>query len=219
MGAFSTEVCVAEFSARQAGMVAGRTSPNIVMKGCAVDETIGGHHADIVLAEEMKKRFVAKYPKDADDLLNSPKCLRRLLQSAEKTRHQLSAGKQSNFAVESLINEIDFSSPITREEFEALLEDSLWGKLTEPIDLALTKTGFKLEDIHAMEVIGGAWRMPRVQQVLTDYLAGASTKLELGQHLNGEEASVLGAALYGANSSKVIRPPKRVFFSDTPNFK
>merc|ERR1712039_671810 len=41
----------------------------------------------------------------------------------------------------------------------------------------------------------------------------ADKKLPLGQHLNGEEASALGAALVAANSSSSFRV-KKIFFSD-----
>ncbi len=92
MGARKTEVCIAHFTSRQAGMVAGRTSPDITMKGCVVDERLGGHFADIALADEMKRRFVTKYPKSKEAESN-PRVLRRLLGAAKKTRHQLSAGK------------------------------------------------------------------------------------------------------------------------------
>jgi len=70
-----------------------------------------------------------------------------------------------------------------------------------------------LEDLHLL-VVGGAWRVPKVQQVLGDYIEkGKGTKLPLGQHLNGEEAAALGAALVAGNSSSSFRV-KKIFFTD-----
>merc|ERR1712226_1775967 len=65
-----------------------------------------------------------------------------------------------------------------------------------------------------VEVVGGAWRVPKVQEILGDYLEnGKGSKLPLGQHLNGEEASALGAALMAANMSNSFRV-KKIFLTD-----
>ncbi|CAD7946352.1 unnamed protein product [Amoebophrya sp. A25] len=222
MGARSTEVCIAEFSPRAAGMVAGRTTPSIVMKACVHDEQIGGHFGDLALAEEMKKRFIKKYPKLAD-IAKSPRALRKLLAQAKKTRHNLSAGKEGMFSIENLYEEKDFASKITRADFEALLSD-MWAKLTNPIEACLEKAKMKISDIDMMEIVGMAWRMPKVQDVLNAYFTKAQEQREgkdalaLGQHLNGDETFVLGASLFAANSSRVIRPRKKVFFSDTTHY-
>jgi hypoxia up-regulated 1 len=56
--------------------------------------------------------------------------------------------------------------------------------------------------------------VPKVQQLLSEYIEKeAGKKVPLGQHLNGEEASALGAALIGANSSSSFRV-KKIFFQD-----
>ncbi|CAD7970511.1 unnamed protein product [Amoebophrya sp. A120] len=221
MGARTTEVCIAEFSPRQAGMVAGRTTPAIVMKGCVHDERIGGHLGDIAIADEMKKRFIKKFPK-LSDIEKHPRALRKLLGQALKSRHQLSAGKDTFFSVEGLYEEKDFQTKMTRAEFEDLeMMKQMWSILTEPIDAVLAKAQMTLKDIDLMEIVGMAWRMPKVQEILNDYFSKAQEarkgkdQLVLGQHLNGDETFVLGASLFAANHSRAVRPPKRVFFQDT----
>merc|ERR1719272_1431300 len=66
-------------------------------------------------------------------------------------------------------------------------------------------------------MIGGAWRMPKVQSVLNEYLQNHRSKdspiLNLSQHLNGEEAMATGAAFFGANTSTSFRT-KKIFFTD-----
>merc|ERR1719487_1561343 len=65
-----------------------------------------------------------------------------------------------------------------------------------------------------VEVVGGAWRVPKVQALISEYLdSKKGSKIHLGQHLNGEEAGALGAALVGANGSSSFRV-KKIFFSD-----
>ena len=48
--------------------------------------------------------------------------------------------------------------------------------------------------------------MPRVKKILDDYFKAA--KLELGQHLNGDEAMAMGAAFRAANLSTAFRVRK-----------
>ena len=70
-----------------------------------------------------------------------------------------------------------------------------------------------MADIKFVEVVGGAWRVPKVQQILSSHFKSGESSLPLGQHLNGEEAGAMGAALVAANSSSSFRV-KKIFFSD-----
>lgn len=49
-------------------------------------------------------------------------------------------------------------------------------------------------------MIGGSTRIPKLQALIGEIFA--TNKTEVGTHINGDEAMVLGAAFYGANSSK-----------------
>ena len=65
-------------------------------------------------------------------------------------------------------------STITREKFEELCED-LWERSLIPLKEVLKHSGLKVDDLHAVELIGGATRVPKLQ-VLTTFL---STQLSL----------------------------------------
>jgi len=66
----------------------------------------------------------------------------------------------------------------------------------------------------SVELVGGAFRVPKILDEITAYFKNPEKpKLEIGQHLNGEEAMVMGAALFGANSSSLFRV-KRIFLQD-----
>jgi hypoxia up-regulated 1 len=60
--------------------------------------------------------------------------------------------------------------------------------------------------VHSVELLGGGVRMPRVKKILDDYFKAA--KLELGQHMNGDEAMAMGAAFRAANLSTAFRVRK-----------
>eukprot|EP00448_Togula_jolla_P023945 CAMPEP_0170592806 /NCGR_PEP_ID=MMETSP0224-20130122/13116_1 /TAXON_ID=285029 /ORGANISM="Togula jolla, Strain CCCM 725" /LENGTH=918 /DNA_ID=CAMNT_0010916727 /DNA_START=198 /DNA_END=2954 /DNA_ORIENTATION=+ len=212
MGSRKTEVSLVRFESRVAGMVAGKVAPVLTVLGSAVDYTIGGHLMDLKIAEKMLIQFQAKYPKLADGIAKNPRALRKLVAQAQKTKAMLSANKNAPFIVESLYDDTDFQTSITRVDFEAMCEDML-SRLTEPIEKALATANVSLEEVKHIELVGGAWRVPKVQQVLSDFFSKGEVKMTLGQHLNGEEAGALGATLVGANYSSSFRV-KKIFFAD-----
>ena len=141
---------------------------------------------------------------------------------ATKTKMVLSANKEAPFSIETFWDGKDFpKTTIKRDHFEKLLEPML-SRVADPIQQLLEKTNMTLADINAVELIGQAWRVPKVLQTLTDFveqpIEGRTDKLYLGQHLNAEESPVMGATLVAANTSRTIRPKQKVFFSDSPAY-
>lgn len=213
LGARKAEVTVVKFESRQAGMVAGKLAPVVTVLASAGDDRIGGHLMDLKIAEAMLAKFQEKFPKFASGVVENPRAMRKLLAQAQKTKAVLSSNKVAPFIVESLYEDTDFQATIKREDFEEMCKDMLAG-LTSPIETALKEANVTMADITQVEVVGGAWRVPRVQQLLSEFLEkGSDKKLPLGQHLNGEEAAALGAALVAANASSSFRV-KKIFFSD-----
>lgn len=213
MGSRKTEVTIVQMESRQAGMVAGKTAPVVNVLGSAIDMNVGGHLMDLKIAAEMLKQFQEKHKNLAEGVAKNPRALKKLVSQAQKTKAVLSANKQGLFAVESLFEDTDFMTQITRSEFERMCED-MFNRLTDPVKRALETANITLADINNIELVGGAWRVPKVQQVLANYFeTETGKKVSMGQHLNGEEASALGAALVGANSSSSFRV-KKIFFSD-----
>lgn len=66
--------------------------------------------------------------------------------------------------------------------------------------------GLTLSDIASVELIGGAIRVPSVKRTLEEYFK--ASKLDLGTHLNGDEAMALGASFRAANLSTSFRVRK-----------
>mmetsp|Transcript_82513 Transcript_82513/g.191722 ORF Transcript_82513/g.191722 Transcript_82513/m.191722 type:complete len:927 (-) Transcript_82513:97-2877(-) len=213
LGSRKAEVSLVRFESRSAGMVAGKMAPVVTVLGSAIDFGVGGHLMDLKIAEVMLKGFQDKHPKLAEGVAKNPRALRKLLSQAQKTKAILSSNKVAPFIVESLYEDTDFSTSIKREDFEAMCKE-MYDRLTAPIEKALAIANVTMADVQQVEVVGGAWRVPKVQEVLSEYFEKqAGKKLPLGQHLNGEEAAALGAALVAANSSSSFRV-KKIFFSD-----
>merc|ERR1712146_633922 len=66
---------------------------------------------------------------------------------------------------------------------------------------ALEMANITVGDIDQVEIIGGGVRIPKIQTLLKDFFKVK----ELGVHLNGDEAIVLGSAFRAANISKAFR--------------
>jgi len=212
LGSRKAEVSIVRFESRSAGMVAGKMAPVLTVLGSAIDYSIGGHLMDLRIADAMLKKFQEKNPKLADGVVKSPRALRKLLAQAQKTKATLSANKAAPFNVESLFEDTDFQATIKREEFEEMIKDYL-EKLTSPVEKALAAANLTMPDVKFVEVVGGAWRVPKVQSILDDFFKSGGEKIKLGQHLNGEEAAAMGSALMAANFSTSFRV-KKIFFSD-----
>eukprot|EP00913_Durusdinium_trenchii_P004494 g4173.t1 len=193
LGSRKAEVSIVRFESRPAGMVANKMVPVLTVLGSAIDYSIGG---------SSWHKFQEKFPKLKDGVAKNPRALRKVLSQAQKTKAVLSSNKVAPFNVESLYEDTDFQATLSRGDFEAI-----------PIEKALNAANITMSDVKFVEVVGGAWRVPKVQQLLSSYLKSGDSSLPLGQHLNGEEAGALGAALVGANSSSSFRV-KKIFFTD-----
>ncbi len=116
-------------------------------------------------------------------------------------KYVLSANKEATVYVEGIMDGIDFSATITRKEFEALAEET-FKAVTSPIKRFLFDHDLKPSDLHGVELIGGGIRIPRIQALIAEAIGNSSL---IGTHINGDESMVLGAAFYGANSSKKFK--------------
>lgn len=213
MGSRKTEATIVSLESRQAGMVAGKTAPVVTVLGSAISMKVGGHLMDLKMAEVMLARFQEKHPNFASGIAGNSRALRKLLAQAQKTKAILSANKNAPYIVESVYEDTDFQTSITREDFEEMCSE-MFKEMVKPIEEALAASNSTLSEIDHVELVGGAWRVPKVQQVLSEYIdKEAGKKVALGQHLNGEEAAAEGSVLVGANSSSSFRV-KKIFFTD-----
>nr|QBS00792.1 HSP70 [Agave sisalana] len=133
----------------------------------------------------------------------------KLKKQVKRTKEILSANTVAPISVESLYDDIDFRSTITREKFEELCGD-LWDQALVPVKEVLKHSGLKLDDIYAVELIGGATRVPKIQAKLQEFLG----RQDLDKHLDADEAIVLGASLHAANLSDGIKLNRKLGMID-----
>jgi hypoxia up-regulated 1 len=220
MGAEGIQVTIVNYSSylvKESGK--NKTIGQFEVLGKAWDETVGGFNFDLVIADMLADRFNELWNKKnaASDAKKSIKDyarpMTRLRLEANKIKEVLSANTEFHFKAEQLHADLDLATKITRQEFESSAE-SLFAKITGPIDQALTMANLSIQDINAVELLGGSVRIPKVKKLLDQYFAKS---VEIGQHMNGDEAMALGAAFRAANLSTAFRV-RKVGMSDILTF-
>ncbi|CAA0825063.1 Heat shock 70 kDa protein 17 [Striga hermonthica] len=209
MGASSTYAALVYFSAYNAKELGKSVSVNqFQVKDVKWDAELGGQSMELRLVEYFADEF-NKQLGNGDDIRNSPKAMAKLKKQVKRTKEILSANMMAPISVESLYDDRDFRSTISREKFEDLCKD-LWEKALVPLKELLEHSGLKADDLYAVELIGGATRVPKLQAKLQEFLG----RKELDKHLDADEAIVLGASLHAANLSDGIKLNRKLGMID-----
>ncbi|WWC61044.1 uncharacterized protein I303_103622 [Kwoniella dejecticola CBS 10117] len=163
-------------------------------------ENIGGVLLDTSIQDILLEDFIKKSGQKG--IKEDKKALAKLAREANRVKHILSANQEANVAIESLYNDVDYRSKISRTSLEDSIESSI-PLYSHPITSALTSSGLKLDDINSVILFGGNTRVPLVQNALKSVLGGSDDKI--AQNVNTDEAAVLGAAYYGAALSRTFK--------------
>lgn len=169
----------------------------------------GGLALDEIIRNLLVQKFTEANPKQ-DAIQNNPRAMAKLLLSASKAKHVLSANQDARVSIEGLVGDVDFRTSVTRDEFEqAVAAQELDKQFSFPIKDALARSGnHKLSDLNSVILVGGTSRVPIVQRAVSS--AGVKSSL-IAQNLNADEAMALGAGFYGASFNPQLRmKPVRV---------
>ena len=156
------------------------------------DTFLGGEDFDMRIIDYL----VAEFKKDQTvDLKNDPLALQRLKEAAEKAKIELSSSQQTDINLPYIT--ADASGPkhmnikLTRAKLESLVDDLVQSTL-EPCKIALKDAGVSASDIDDVILVGGQTRMPKVQELVSDFFGKAPRK-----DVNPDEAVAMGAAIQG----------------------
>jgi L1 cell adhesion molecule like protein len=157
------------------------------VKATGGDTHLGGSDIDNLivewLCEDIKKRM-------KKDVRENARALKRLNIAAEKAKKTLSVSTTTTIEVESLLDGVDYNTTLTRAKFEQLA-DKVFTRTLEPLDRLLKDAKMSKGDIHEIVLVGGTTRIPRVQELLSNYFNGK----QLNKSLNPDEAVAYGAAV------------------------
>lgn len=166
------------------------------VRATAWDRNFGGRDFDRALVDHLAKEFKGKYKVD---IYTHGRAMARTLAAAEKTKKILSANQQAPVNIESLMNDIDASAMITRQEFEAMIEPLL-ARTHIPLEQVLAQANLTKDDIDIIEVVGGGSRLPALKERIQDFFGKP-----LSFTLNADEALARGSAFSCAILSPVFR--------------
>jgi len=162
----------------------------VQVKATNGDTHLGGDNWDekVVnwLADEFKKE-------QGIDLRQDRQALQRLREAAEKAKIELSTMMETEINLPYIT--ADASGPkhlqikLSRAKLEQLTED-LVARLRKPFQAALDDAGFKTSAINEVVLVGGATRMPMVQD-----LVRSLTGKEPHKGVNPDEVVAVGAAI------------------------
>ncbi|RGP74964.1 heat shock 70kda 4 [Fusarium sporotrichioides] len=168
----------------------------LAVKATTWDKDFGGRDFDRALVDHLAKEFKGKYKVD---IMTHGRALARTIAAAEKTKKILSANQQAPVNIESLMNDIDASAMITRQEFEAMIEPLLQ-RTHLPLEEALAQAKLTKDDIDVIEVVGGGSRVPALKERIQSFFGKT-----LSFTLNADEALARGSAFSCAILSPVFR--------------
>ncbi len=162
----------------------------IEVKATNGDTHLGGDDWDQAIVNEAADAFKKEH---GIDLRNDRQALQRLREAAEKAKIELSSVMETEINLPYIT--ADASGPkhlqmkLTRARFEQLTEQ-LVSRLRGPFEAALKDAGLSTSEMDEVVLVGGATRMPMVQE-----LVRSITHKEPHKGVNPDEVVAVGAAI------------------------
>uniref|UniRef100_A0A8C7PD62 Heat shock protein 4a n=1 Tax=Oncorhynchus mykiss TaxID=8022 RepID=A0A8C7PD62_ONCMY len=170
------------------------------MLASASDAALGGKDFDEVLVNHFCEEFGKKYKLDVK---TKPRALVRLYQECEKLKKLMSANSSDlPLNIECFMNDIDVTGKLNSScmcHFEEMCA-GLLAKVEAPLRSVMEQAKLKKEDLYAVEIVGGASRIPAVKERVCKFFGK-----ELSMTLNADEAVARGCALQCAILSPAFK--------------
>ena len=157
------------------------------VKSTGGDTHLGGSDIDNLIVDYLCDDIKKKHKMDVRE---NARALKRLNIAAEKAKKNLSASSTTTIEVDSLMDGVDYNTTLSRAKFESLA-DKVFQRTLKPIDQLLKDAKMSKGDIHEIVLVGGTTRIPRLQELLSEYFNGK----QLNKSLNPDEAVAYGAAV------------------------
>jgi molecular chaperone DnaK len=161
------------------------------VKSTAGNTELGGDDWDQRIIDWMVKEFKNAH---GVDLSKDRMALQRLKEAAEKAKIELSSVSETSinlpFVTATSEGPLHLEMKLTRAEFEQMTED-LVDACKGPFQQAVKDWGKDLKEIDHVILVGGATRMPMIQNLLRDITGGK----EPHKGVNPDEVVAVGAAI------------------------
>ncbi|GJN13751.1 hypothetical protein PR202_gb00493 [Eleusine coracana subsp. coracana] len=133
------------------------------------------------------KLIKTKHDKDSSEDWTA---LARLRTACEHAKKLLSSEDRVQVSVESLFDNLHFSEPLLRSEFEEL-NDELFGKVITLVDRGMVQDELEKNMIDEIVLVGGSAVIPKIQKLIKEYFGGKEPNISV----KPDEAIALGAAV------------------------
>jgi molecular chaperone DnaK len=155
------------------------------------DTHLGGDDYDRRLVDFVADEFKKE---NGIDLRNDRQALQRLTEAAEKAKIELSSRVETEinlpFITADQTGPKHLTLTISRAKFEQLTAD-LTDKTVQPFHSALKDAGLQPSDLNEVILVGGATRMPAIQELVKKLTGGK----EPHKGVNPDEVVAVGAAI------------------------
>lgn len=156
------------------------------------DVHLGGDDFDMRIMNWLADEF--KADKNID-LRKDPMALQRLKEAAEKAKIELSSSNETEINL-PYITSVDgvpehLVRKLSRAKFEQLCDD-LIRRTLEPCRKALADSGYSVNQIDEVILVGGSTRIPRIQEEVEKFFGKKPSK-----GVNPDEVVAVGAAIQG----------------------
>jgi molecular chaperone DnaK len=157
------------------------------------DTHLGGDDFDQKIIEWLVAEFKAE--NGNLDLSKDPMALQRLKEAAEKAKIELSSSASTEINL-PYIMPVDgipkhLVRTLSRAKFEQLVDD-LIRRTIEPCKSALKNSGYSVNDINEVILVGGSTRIPAIVDAVQKFFGKAPSK-----GVNPDEVVAVGAAIQG----------------------
>jgi molecular chaperone DnaK len=131
------------------------------------------------------------------DLRTDTMALQRLKDAGEKAKCDLSLRDSTEINLPFIASDAEgprhLNYNLTRETLEGLVDDIIQGTL-KALQQCMEDAEIKVEDVDQVILVGGQTRMPRVQEVVSEFFGK-----RLHKGVNPDEVVALGAAIQASN--------------------
>lgn len=162
----------------------------VEVKSTNGDTHLGGDDID----QRIIDWLIEEFRKDQGiDLSKDRMALQRLKEAAEKAKCELSSVQETEINLPFIT--ADASGPkhlnvrLTRSKFQQLVEDIIM-RTIPPCRQALKDAGLEPKDVDEVVLVGGSTRIPRVQELVTEFFGKEPHK-----GVNPDEVVAVGAAI------------------------
>ncbi|CAK5078353.1 unnamed protein product [Meloidogyne enterolobii] len=177
----------------------GEPQPRLEVVGHGFDANLGGLHLTLKVRDYLIEQFRKQHSNLKDDIAENPQAMAKLLKEAGKVKQVLSANTETFAQIESVFQDLDFRTKITREQLEEMFAE-FEERYMLPIKSGLEMAKIEVDKLDKILLMGAGTRVPKIQEMLTKFFDGK----QLSRNLNTDEAVALGAIYQAALESKVF---------------